>query len=110
MRLSYKEYLQCELKRASKNEWFDIDGDNVIATSNRSFLSEFKSQVRGFNYDIKNSINLEDLAVQIIAIIVFISLPITYLPFLALRVHFTRKRAKKEMMESYNKDHPKNTI
>lgn len=105
--MNYKQFIKSEMDRASENEWFDPNGNNVIATSNRGFFAEVKYQISGFNYDILHSVDIKELATQLIMLVQFISVPITYIPFLLLRVFFTRKRAKKEMMESYNKKHGK---
>lgn len=101
--MTCKDFVESELERASQNEWFDKNGNNVVATSNRSFIAELKLQISGFNSDIMNSVDLKELMAHVLSVIMLLSLPITYIPFLLLRTFFTRRRANKEMLESYNK-------
>lgn len=101
--MGYKEFVKLEMERASKNDWFDPNGNNVIATANRSFIAELKTQVGRFNSDIVSAINLNELAIQLINVVMVISIPVTYIPMIIARTYFTKKRAKKEMLEDYKK-------
>lgn len=101
--MTYKEYVKIEFENACKKDWFDPEGNSSTAVSSRGFFAELRKQVSGFNYSIIHAVDLKELGIQLLNIIMWLSLPITYFPFLIMRTIYTRSRAKKEVTASYNK-------
>lgn len=108
--MDYKEYLQSGIERALNNQHFDINGNNVLATANRTFLQEMRLEVKRFNYTILNAVDFKELRYQIIYFITLLSLPITYLPLLLLRVSYSKREARKEVMKEMVKKFPSNGV
>jgi len=100
--MKFDDFIKLEIKRASKNEWFDIEGNSPLAMSNRGFISELKKQIKGFNYDILQCVDFKELTWQLAKLILFVTIPITYIPFLLARTCFSRRSAKNEMRVRYN--------
>jgi hypothetical protein len=101
--MTYKEFLVHRLEQAKKYEHFDEDGNNVVATANRSFFRSLRLDIKVFNSDIYHSVEWKELFWQLWGLMCFLTLPITYIPFLLLRHFVSKSNAHKEMKEEYLK-------
>jgi hypothetical protein len=93
-KMTYEEFKKKEFERACKNDRFDKNGSSVLATVSRSFIAEIRIQVGEFNRAILDSVDLKVLAQQLFSLVLIVSIPVTYVPFLMLRAALTRRRAK----------------
>ena len=79
--MTYKEYVKKKFEEALTKEHFDPDGNSVTATCNRGFFKQL----------IHNIGNVNEGFIEVIQ----------NWRMLVLPAYFSKRRAKKEMMQSY---------
>lgn len=98
--MNFKEYKKSEFERASKLDWFDRDGNNVNATSNRSYPRELLKQIKGLLVDVK-SVDFMEIIQGGLTLILLLTLPLTFIPMALIRTTCSKKKADSEMLKSY---------
>ena len=97
----YKEFIKSEIIKAIDDGNFNKNGNSCLAISNRSFVHEIIMQIKEINSTIFRISFLKELAIGMLTLITFISLPVTYIPIVFLKTWLTRKKTKKTMLKYY---------
>ena len=101
--ITYKEYAKECLEKAKEHDYFDENGNSTTATANRGFVKEMSLDVKRL-FICFIDVDFKQLAIQLLGVLIIILSPVLFIPLLITRSYFSRKRAKKELMEYYVKD------
>jgi len=100
--MTYKEYAKKQYDESLKKEHFDPKGDSTTAVCNRSFFKQMLYNVEHVNEGFIEVIqSWKTLVYALLGLLTVLAFPVTYPLILIMSTYFSKRRAKKEMTQSY---------